>query len=298
MSDNKLKGEAARFITGLVGASLAVTALVFIETPLLGILIIPFAAIACYEICHVAGVKNKSLVAVAILAAAALPPLLEYRVLERLGLPVLLPLLGYFSLLLVLMLAGFEKTKFADVLTVLLASLLVPGAMATLPLLRDLMRASEPVWEKNLVICFLFYIFCCAWLTDTFAFLVGKTLGKTKLCPKISPKKSVEGALGGLILTAAANAGFALMFNRFFLTQHRVNIPVYFALSFLLSAISMLGDLTASTIKRNYGAKDFGHFFPGHGGVMDRFDSILFVAPAFYGILQLQLQYGWDLLYK
>ena len=298
MSGNKLKGETTRFITGWVSAAIAVTALVFIETPLLGILIIPFAAMACFEICHVAGVKNKSLFAVAVLTAAAVSPLLEYRVFERLNLPVFLPLLGYFFLLLVLMLAGFEKTRFADVLTALLASLIVPGALAALTMLRDIVRDNDPVWEKNLVICFLFYSFCCAWLTDTFAFLVGKTLGKTKLCPRISPKKTVEGALGGLILTAGANAGFALMFNHFFLARHRVNIPVFFALSFVLSGVSMLGDLTASVFKRNYQAKDFGRLFPGHGGVMDRFDSIVFVAPALLGILQLQFHYGWNLLYK
>ena len=296
--ERKLKGELARFLTGLVGAGLAVVALVFLETPMLGLLIIPFAAMACYEICHVAGIKNKPLFAVAVAVAAAVPPLLEYEVFRRLNVPIFLSLLGYFFLLMILMLAGFEKTKVTDVLVALLASLGAPGAMATLTMLRNLMRSTDPMWEMNLAVQLIFYIFCCSWLTDTFAFLVGKTMGKTKLCPKISPKKSVEGALGGLVLTSIANAGFALMFNQFFLARHRVNIPAIFALSFLLCAISMLGDLTASTFKRNFGAKDYGKFFPGHGGVMDRFDSTLFVAPALFGILQLQYHYGWDLLFK
>jgi len=295
---NKLKGESVRFLAGLIGAALAVTALVLLETPLMGILIIPFAVVACYELCHVAGIKNKGILWTAAAVAVAVAPLLEYRVFARLNLPVFLPLLGYFFLLVILMLANFKKTKFTDVLVALIASLAVPGAMATIVMMRDIVRDKDPVWEMNLAVFLIFYSFTCSWLTDTFAFLVGKTMGRTKLCPKISPKKSVEGALGGLILTSVANAGFALMFNQFFLNGHRINIPAVFALSFLLCTVSMLGDLTASTYKRNFGAKDFGKFFPGHGGVMDRFDSILFVAPALFGILQLQYHYGWDLLFK
>ena len=299
MSKKKKKGEfKTRYIVGLFCAALAVTLLVLIETPMMGIFVVIFSAMACYEICHVAGMQNKAMIWVAMPVAAAVPALLEYRVFERLNLPILLPLLAYFFLLVILMLANFDKTKFTDILIALLASIIVPGAMISVVLMRNLVQISNSVWEKNLVVFLIFFAFCCAWLTDTFAFLVGVNFGKTKLCPKVSPKKSVEGAVGALILTSAANAGFAWMFNEFFLQNHTINIPVLFALSIPLCAISMIGDLTASVFKRNFGAKDFGKIFPGHGGVMDRFDSYLFVAPAMLGLLQLQYHYGWSLFFK
>ena len=289
---NNLK---TRLITGFSAAILAISALVFLESPLMGILVILFSSMACYETCHVAEMKNKAMIAVAVIVAAALPPLLEYDVFGWLNLPVFLPLLGYFFLLVILMLAGFEKTKFIHMLFALVGSLAVPGAISSVFLVRDMMRENERLWEKNLVIFFIFYVFCCAWLTDIFAFAVGINFGKRKLCPKVSPKKTVEGAIGGLVLTAVANGGVALMFNRLFLVNHQIKLQMVFAMSFLLSAAAMLGDLTASVCKRNFGAKDFGKLFPGHGGVMDRFDSLLFVAPLALGLLQLQYQYGWEL---
>ena len=299
MSEKKKKGEfKTRYIVGAFCAALAVTALVLIKTPMMGIFVVIFSAMACYEICNVAGMQNKAIIWVAMPVAAAVPALLEYRVFERLNMPVLLPVLAYFFLLVILMLANFDKTKFTDILIALLASILVPGAMISVVMMRNIEQAMNPAWEKNLVVFLIFYVFCCAWLTDTCAFLVGVNFGKTKLCPKVSPKKSVEGAVGALILTAAANAGFAWMFNAFFLENHTINILAVFALSFPLCAISMIGDLTASVFKRNFGTKDFGKIFPGHGGVMDRFDSYLFVAPAMLGLLQLQYHYGWSLFFK
>ena len=295
----KKKGEfKTRYIVGGFCAMLAVTALVLIKTPMMGTFVAIFSAMACYEICNVAGMKNKAMIWVAMPVAAAVPALLEYRVFERLNVPVMLPLLGYFFLLSILMLANFDKTKFTDILVTLLASLIVPSAMISVVLMRNLEQAMNPDWEKNLVVFMIFFAFCCAWLTDTFAFLVGVNLGKTKLCPKVSPKKSVEGAIGGLILTSAANAGFAWMFNAFFLQDHTINIAAVAAISLPLCALSMVGDLTASVFKRNFGAKDFGKIFPGHGGVMDRFDSYLFVAPTVLALLQLQYHYGWSLFFK
>jgi len=94
------------------------------------------------------------------------------------------------------------------------------------------------------------------------------------------------------------NVGFALLFNRFFLEQHRLSLIAVCALSLAVGAVSMVGDLAASVLKRNYGVKDFGRFFPGHGGVMDRFDSLLLVAPVFYALLQLEQSFNLHLLYE
>ena len=118
-------------------------------------------------------------------------------------------------------------------------------------------------------------IFIIAWGTDTFAYLSGSLFGKTKLCPKLSPKKTVEGSLGGILGAIILTLIYAKYFGVF---------PVwkFVLLSLIGSIIAQIGDLTASKIKRLTGIKDFGFIMPGHGGVLDRFDSILFTAPFIY----------------
>jgi len=123
-------------------------------------------------------------------------------------------------------------------------------------------------------------IFITAWLSDTIAFAVGKNFGKNKLIPEISPKKTVEGALGGL----AGSVLFNLIFGIVCSVGFRINVN-YFALlclSLIAGAMSQLGDLVASCIKREHGIKDYSNLLPGHGGILDRFDSVLFVAPTVY----------------
>ena len=137
----------------------------------------------------------------------------------------------------------------------------------------------------------LFYVIlslCGAWIADTGAYFSGVALGKTKLCPEISPKKTVEGFIGGLVSNT-------LLFVLIFLFYAKAN-GLYFGLfealkagvlGLVCAAVSVLGDLTASVIKRQKGIKDYGNIMPGHGGLMDRFDSVLFVIPAFYWCMQL-----------
>ena len=126
----------------------------------------------------------------------------------------------------------------------------------------------------------VFFSLFCAFLTDTFAYFVGRTLGKHKMAPVISPKKSVEGAIGGFILSVLFNfAIFAGVKHWIFHGKTAITFPFIIIMSIILSGVSMLGDLTASLLKRNYGIKDFGKIMPGHGGIMDRFDSCVFVWP-------------------
>ncbi|MCF6463303.1 phosphatidate cytidylyltransferase [Clostridium sp. Cult1] len=122
---------------------------------------------------------------------------------------------------------------------------------------------------------YIWLIFIIAWGTDTFAYLSGSLFGKTKLCPKLSPKKTVEGSLGGILGAIILTLIYAKYFGVF---------PVwkFVLLSLIGSIIAQIGDLTASKIKRLTGIKDFGFIMPGHGGVLDRFDSILFTAPFIY----------------
>jgi phosphatidate cytidylyltransferase len=125
---------------------------------------------------------------------------------------------------------------------------------------------------------YIWLIFIGACATDTFAFFTGITIGKTKIVPKISPKKSLEGCIGGVAGCVAAMALFGVFFSG------ETGIPVlHFAiLGFLCGIISQLGDWSASVVKRAVGIKDYGSIMPGHGGVLDRLDSIIFTAPTVF----------------
>ncbi len=124
-------------------------------------------------------------------------------------------------------------------------------------------------------------IFISSWICDTCAYFVGMTIGRHRLAPVLSPKKSVEGAVGGVIGAALAGAIFGKVFlQELFAGQNMTLITA--VICGVGSVISQIGDLAASGIKRNHGIKDYGKLIPGHGGIMDRFDSVLFTAPIIY----------------
>lgn len=118
------------------------------------------------------------------------------------------------------------------------------------------------------------------WLTDSGAYFVGSAIGKHKLCPDISPNKTIEGAVGGLIVGVGGTALIAyLSTGPLSIVDFDVNWLNLIIVSLICSPISMIGDLSFSLIKRSFNVKDFGKIMPGHGGVLDRFDSVIFVAP-------------------
>lgn len=127
---------------------------------------------------------------------------------------------------------------------------------------------------------YLWLVFIGAFATDTFAYFSGVFLGKHKLCPEISPKKTIEGSIGGTLGCVAILLLYGLLMDRSF--GIAVNYTSLAILSVLISFISQIGDLTASIIKRKYGVKDYGTLFPGHGGILDRLDSVIAVAPLVY----------------
>ncbi|MBR6633390.1 MAG: phosphatidate cytidylyltransferase [Clostridia bacterium] len=120
-------------------------------------------------------------------------------------------------------------------------------------------------------------VFVGAWVTDTFAYFSGYFLGKHKLIPAVSPKKTVEGAIGGSLATTITYGVYG-----WFMTHDLKLTLILTIVGLVASVVSQLGDLSASLIKRHYGIKDYGNLFPGHGGVLDRFDSILAVSAFLY----------------
>ncbi|MBR2245978.1 MAG: phosphatidate cytidylyltransferase [Bacilli bacterium] len=129
---------------------------------------------------------------------------------------------------------------------------------------------------RNYDITYIIYLFLITTITDTFAFFTGKFIGKHKLCPDISPKKTVEGVIGGTLMgTFAATAFYVTVIN------NCNSLILVIVITTLLSLVGQIGDLVFSIIKRYYGRKDFSNLIPGHGGILDRFDSIIFVALTF-----------------
>lgn len=135
--------------------------------------------------------------------------------------------------------------------------------------------------ELNAGTYIVWLIFLCSWGCDTCAYCVGVLIGKHKMAPKLSPKKSVEGAVGGVLGAALLTVIYGYVF------QNQMNLSTEYifvlaGISAVGALISMVGDLAASAIKRNYDIKDYGKLIPGHGGILDRFDSVIFTAPIIY----------------
>lgn len=169
-----------------------------------------------------------------------------------------------------------KKIKYGQIFFVLAVTLLVPRAMSTMVLING---CSE---ENGLF--YLIMGLCGAWIADTGAYFSGVALGKHKLCPEISPKKTVEGFVGGLITTGIVYAvAFCAYYGGF-----DIKIALFaFLMGAVCAVIGTVGDLSASMVKRQIGFKDYGKIMPGHGGLMDRFDSVLFVLPTFYAMMLL-----------
>ena len=160
-----------------------------------------------------------------------------------------------------------KEIRYEQVFFVLAAMLLVPQSMTTM------IRIERFDSENGLFL--LVMGLCGAWIADTGAYFTGVTLGKHKLCPEISPKKTVEGLVGGIVTTGLVYAvAFSVFYSRF--------EPVFFVVGAVCAVIGTIGDLSASMVKRQIGFKDYGKIMPGHGGLMDRFDSVLFVLPTYF----------------
>jgi phosphatidate cytidylyltransferase len=128
-----------------------------------------------------------------------------------------------------------------------------------------------------------YYVFVpfVAWICDTFAYLTGRAFGRHKMAPVLSPHKTVEGGLGGILFSVVAGCIFGVVMSEFAGGSEKM-IPAFMIITLVAGIISQIGDLAASAIKRDRGIKDYGSLIPGHGGIMDRFDSVIFVTPFIY----------------
>ncbi len=165
------------------------------------------------------------------------------------------------------------KTDFSKIYSAAFITLYISLFMSFIILLRN------DVGRYGVMAVFVF-----SWITDTGAYFTGSFLGKHKLAPELSPKKTVEGAIGGVVLTVIAAGVYMAIMKHFW----SVDIHWLFLIAAAIGAVlAEIGDLAASAVKRSCNVKDFGWIFPGHGGMLDRFDSVVFIAPYVYFVFML-----------
>lgn len=170
---------------------------------------------------------------------------------------------------------GQPRHTLRDVGVSILAVAYVAGLFGHLVLLRGLPAGAGGTPQQGFALVVL--VFVLVWVTDTGAYLVGSLWGRHRLAPSISPGKSVEGAVGAAVLTAAAGAVCAATF-----LGDLLSVAAGALLGLAASLVGLVGDLVESMFKRDAGIKDASNIIPGHGGVLDRFDSVLFVGPLIY----------------
>ena len=272
-----------RIITAIFILAVMVPVLIFSGTPVYPIALSVFAVCAVFEMLRVLGLHRRMLVSVpAYIMAAALPTVHYFVPLEQKAYILLLAAAVFAYLLYLMGVSVFSRGKLApedgddinrpdaisvsDAAQVFMTVTYIVVSFTALSLLRYVENGNVIIW----------LVFIAAWGCDTAAYFVGYLIGRHKLIPEVSPKKTVEGAVGGIVFAAIFFVAYGLIIEGVTdLTANFVALPIAGA---SLAVVSQVGDLIASLIKREHGVKDYSNLLPGHGGIMDRFDSILAVS--------------------
>ena len=264
-----------RIVSAIVGLAILAVVLLGFETLLLNTAVSLISILALYELFHAAGrLRHRQMAAATWIYAGLFPFFREFFDYDLLPLVSLLYLLAMLAILL----RNHRTIRFQDVLTAGAFGVMISASFTNVVLFRN-----NNGWLGG-VFCVMILL-GSAWFSDTCAYFTGRAFGKHKMAPVISPHKTVEGLIGGLIGSVVCNLLMAWALSLIFQAFGVAHTVQYFAVAagtLLGSAASVIGDLTASTIKRQCGVKDFGNIMPGHGGVMDRFDSVLMVSPVIY----------------
>lgn len=173
----------------------------------------------------------------------------------------------------------FPKYHASQVMSAFFSFMYAPVMLAFIFQTRELTYGIYIVWM----------IFISSWICDSCAYLTGILIGKHKMSPRLSPKKSIEGAVGGVAGAVLAGGLYGYFVVESVVTGQQITW-IFALIGGIGAMISQIGDLAASAIKRNYEIKDYGHLIPGHGGIMDRFDSVIFTAPMIYALALLLIK--------
>lgn len=264
-----------RILSAAVGLVVLVVVLSLFNTLVFNAAISIIGVMAVYEFCHATKIsENKGLSAAAYLVTAVVPFIPRANEVD--WLPVVI--LPYIGVLFCILLASHKTTRVEQLGLTFMISLAIPLSLTSAVYFRD-------TYGVTIGLFYLILALGGAWFSDTGAYFVGCAIGKHKMAPIISPKKTWEGAVGGILICGICMLLVAKLFQ-LAVPQFQVNFLLLILMAPLVSVASIIGDLSASLVKRQFGIKDFGNIMPGHGGVLDRFDSVLFTLPLIWGIVQ------------
>lgn len=280
-----------RIISGTVGVAIMVVVFIFHDTILLPIMVAAMIAVMLFELLRAVKLEKCLPILIASEICGMAMPFIynEYEttncgdifgsecidckttavnsaILKLRMYPFMLILAAAFVIF-ITWLRKHKEIRYEQIFFALAVTVLVPQAMSTMVRI-----------DRRFGVFYLVLGLCGAWIADTGAYFTGVTLGKHKLCPEISPKKTIEGFIGGIVTTGIVFVVATYIYENVF-------APGVFIIGAVCAVIGTVGDLSASMVKRQIGFKDYGKIMPGHGGLMDRFDSVLFVLPTFFAFI-------------
>ena len=265
--------DVKRYISALLGMPLVVIILVFGNKYVVDIVFAMVAAMSVHEYFNAFKEKANPVIWIGYVASALIAFIhiipLEHAITI---VSVLIP--SGITILFLQVILSNMKTTVNDIAITFFGICYISLFLMFIPLIHGMENGKFFVW----------FIITSAWGTDVFAYLVGKTIGKHKFS-KISPNKTIEGCIGGIFGSILFGLLFAFCFNTFF--DMNFSYWVVLGIAIILSIVGQIGDFAASSIKRSVGIKDFSNLIPGHGGMLDRIDSVIFIAPFAYMLLRL-----------
>ena len=263
----------SRLLVSVIGVPVILVVILWAPVMVLVVALALLSAIAAFELMRCVGVVDSPRKSCVLSNAAILGALcavfVQYRYDEYYAALIVI----YTLLIFAYAVYRAGEIKFQQIMAALFAMYAIPYAFSSF------LRLHEMGVHRAYLLLPLLFSFC----SDTGAFFAGRAFGCHKLAPKVSPHKTVEGAVGGLLGNAVGAVIFALIMNLGL--GEGLDYPGIVALGVICSVIAQLGDLSFSLIKREFGIKDYGHIFLEHGGVLDRFDSVIFVAPVLAAFL-------------
>lgn len=260
-----------RILSASVGIVLVIAVLIIGEffSPLITAALSVVSLILVSELLRAKGLLNNLKISIPTLAFALVMPVLsttEY---------FLIPAYIFVLFLFVIMIVFHETVSFTDLSFVFVTTWIVTFSLGTVI---SVMQAYNFKFNSF----FLVLVLGIPWMADAGGYFGGSFFGKHKLCPKISPKKTVEGAVAGVMLGIASAVLIGVVFENLVYPEASVNYVLILIIGVVNSFVSIVGDLSFSLIKRTFHIKDYGQKIPGHGGLLDRFDSVLFTAPVVF----------------
>ena len=276
-----------RIITSLVAICVLIPALLLSHTVVFPVAIAIVAMISLYEIFKCFGYEKKWAMTLPLYVIAAAAPSCVRYIKNPLNIAYLamIATVVYGIYLFALIVWSHGKLPFGNAVAMLLLSMYIIAALSSIVFIRDFQDGGKYIY---------LLIFIGAWVTDIFAYFTGYFVGKHKLIEDVSPKKTIEGSIGGIVFCALGFVGLGVVVDVWF--GQEANLLFLAICGVIISLISQIGDLIMSVIKRHYGIKDFGKIFPGHGGMLDRFDSILAVSLGLCAICMFSAMTGISLM--